>query len=568
MKTANPLVPAFITCMREGYNFKLFRSDVIAGLTVAIVALPLAMAMAVASGASPDKGLVTAVVAGFFISFLGGSRVQIGGPTGAFVVVIFDIIQRFGFNGLILASIMAGLILIIAGYARLGKLIKYIPYPVITGFTTGIAVIIASSQVKDFLGLQVDSVPADFINKWYVYLSNLDKVTYSALAMGALGLATIIICKKISPKIPSYLVSILLISALAYGFSMDIETIGTRFPSLPTGLPTPVWPEFSLEQIRALVPSAFTIAFLAGIEALLSAVVADGLIGHKHSLNQELVGQGVANIASGIFGGIPATGAIARTATNIKAGGRTPVAGIFHAIFLLVFLYTAMDILAFIPMAALAAVLFMVSWGMSDLKHFTQIAKISPSDRTILFLTFALTVMVDLTVAIGVGVTFASLLFMRHMSRSVEIRKQHCKSEYETHDGEDPSDDEIDIPDDVTVLQINGPLFYGFASEFCDRLKALEQLPRILILRMRFMPYLDASGENSIEEILNICRQHKTFVIFSAVRPQPRKILERAGLHKKLDGAIAADFDEALKMAKNLLKDEDFIMKHIDPTKA
>lgn len=568
MKTANPLVPAFITCMREGYNFKLFRSDVIAGLTVAIVALPLAMAMAVASGASPDKGLVTAVVAGFFISFLGGSRVQIGGPTGAFVVVIFDIIQRFGFNGLILASIMAGLILIIAGYARLGKLIKYIPYPVITGFTTGIAVIIASSQVKDFLGLQVDSVPADFLNKWYVYLSNLDKVTYSALAMGALGLATIIICKKISPKIPSYLVSILLISSLAYGFSMDIETIGTRFPSLPTGLPTPVWPEFSLEQIRALVPSAFTIAFLAGIEALLSAVVADGLIGHKHSLNQELVGQGVANIASGIFGGIPATGAIARTATNIKAGGRTPVAGIFHAIFLLVFLYTAMDILAFIPMAALAAVLFMVSWGMSDLKHFTQIAKISPSDRTILFLTFALTVMVDLTVAIGVGVTFASLLFMRHMSRSVEIRKQHCKSEYETHDGEDPSDDEIDIPDDVTVLQINGPLFYGFASEFCDRLKALEQLPRILILRMRFMPYLDASGENSIEEILNICRQHKTFVIFSAVRPQPRKILERAGLHKKLDGAIAADFDEALKMAKNLLKDEDFIMKHIDPTKA
>ena len=568
MKTANPLVPAFITCMREGYNFKLFRSDVIAGLTVAIVALPLAMAMAVASGASPDKGLVTAVVAGFFISFLGGSRVQIGGPTGAFVVVIFDIIQRFGFNGLILASIMAGLILIIAGYARLGKLIKYIPYPVITGFTTGIAVIIASSQVKDFLGLQVDSVPADFLNKWYVYLSNLDKVTYSALAMGALGLATIIICKKISPKIPSYLVSILLISSLAYGFSMDIETIGTRFPSLPTGLPTPVWPEFSLEQIRALVPSAFTIAFLAGIEALLSAVVADGLIGHKHSLNQELVGQGVANIASGIFGGIPATGAIARTATNIKAGGRTPVAGIFHAIFLLVFLYTAMDILAFIPMAALAAVLFMVSWGMSDLKHFTQIAKISPSDRTILFLTFALTVMVDLTVAIGVGVTFASLLFMRHMSRSVEIRKQHCKSEYETHDGEDPSDDEIDIPDDVTVLQINGPLFYGFASEFCDRLKALEQLPRILILRMRFMPYLDASGENSIEEILNICRQHKTFVIFSAVRPQPRKILERAGLHKKLDGAIAADFDEALKMAKNLLKDEDFIMKHIDPTKS
>ncbi len=568
MKTANPFVPAFITCMREGYNFKIFRADVIAGLTVAIVALPLAMAMAVASGASPDKGLVTAVIAGFFISFLGGSRVQIGGPTGAFVVVIFDIIQRFGFNGLILASIMAGLILVVAGYAKLGKLIKYIPYPVITGFTTGIAVIIASSQVKDFLGLNVESIPADFINKWYVYLSNLDKVTYAAVGLGALGLATIILCKKVSPKIPSYLVSILLISGLAYGFSLDVDTIGSRFPSLPTGLPTPVWPTFEFEEIRQLVPSAFTIAFLAGIEALLSAVVADGLIGHKHSLNQELVGQGVANIASGIFGGIPATGAIARTATNIKAGGRTPIAGIFHSIFLLVFLYTAMDILAYIPMASLAAVLFMVSWGMSDIKHFMQIAKISPSDRTILFLTFALTVMVDLTVAIGVGVTFASLLFMRHMARSVEVREQRKLAEYENKDGDEVTsvEKDVEIPAEISVLQINGPLFYGFASEFCDKLKAVEKMPRILILRMRFMPYLDASGENSIEDIIKVCKEHKTFVIFSAVRPQPRTILEKAGIHKNLDGAIAVDFEHALEMAKQLINDPAFINKHVDPT--
>lgn len=566
MKTANPFVPAFLTCMREGYSFSLFRADVIAGLTVAIVALPLAMAMAVASGASPDKGLVTAVVAGFFISLLGGSRVQIGGPTGAFVVVIFDVIQRFGFNGLILASIMAGMILIIAGYAKLGKLIKYIPYPVITGFTTGIAVIIASSQVKDFLGLTEKNIPADFLNKWAVYFSHIDQTSLSAVLLGALGLATIIICKKISPKIPSYLVSILLISVLAFAFSMPVDTIGSRFPNLPTGLPSPVWPQFSLEQIRELVPSAFTIAFLAGIEALLSAVVADGLIGHKHSLNQELIGQGVANIASGIFGGIPATGAIARTATNIKAGGRTPVAGIFHAVFLLVFLYTAMDILAYIPMTALAAVLFMVSWGMSDLKHFIQIAKISPSDRTILFLTFLLTVMVDLTVAIGVGVTFASLLFMRHMARSVEVRRQNHRSEYESQDGDTVADDDIEIPEDVIVLQINGPLFYGFAAEFCDKLKSLEQMPRILILRMRFMPYLDASGENSIEDIIKICREHKTYVIFSAVRPQPRAILQKAGIHKNLDGAIAVDFEHALAMAKELLADPEFTKKHIDPT--
>ena len=566
MKSANPFVPALITCLREGYNFQTFRSDVVAGVTVAIVALPLAMAMAVASGASPDKGLVTAVVAGFFISLLGGSRVQIGGPTGAFVVVIFDIISNYGFNGLIIASIMAGLILIVAGYAKLGKLIKYIPYPVITGFTTGIAVIIASSQVKDFFGLGVENIPADFLNKWYVYLTNFNEINPIAFCMGFLGLLTIIISKKISPQIPSYLVSILLISTIVFVFKLDIETIGTRFPSLPKGLPAPVWPEFSLSQIRDLVPSAFTIAFLAGIEALLSAVVADGLIGHKHSLNQELIGQGVANVASGIFGGIPATGAIARTATNVKAGGRTPVAGICHAVFLLIFLYTSMDILAYIPMAALAAVLFMVSWGMSDLKHFVQIAKISPSDRTILFLTFVLTVLVDLTVAIGVGVTFASLLFMRHMSRSVEIRRQNCMNEYESHDGEDPHDDEIDIPSDVIVLQINGPLFYGFATEFCDRLKSLEKMPRILILRMRFMPYLDASGENSIDEILKICREHKTFIIFSAVRPQPRKILEKAGIRKHLDGAIAKDFEEALSMSKQMLKDEDFIVKHIDPT--
>ncbi len=565
MKNSNPFIPALFTCLKEGYNFGKFRADVIAGVTVAIVALPLAMAMAVASGASPDKGLVTAVVAGFFISFLGGSRVQIGGPTGAFVVVIFDIIDRFGFDGLVIASIMAGIILVISGYAKLGKLIKFIPYPVITGFTSGIAVIIASSQVKDFLGLTVENVPADFLGKWACYLSHLNETSIFAVGLGVLGFGLIAICKKISPQIPAYLVSIVAVSLISWGFALPVDTIGSKFPELPSGLPLPTWPQISIDTIRELIPSACTIAFLAGIEALLSAVVADGMIGHKHSLNQELVGQGVANIASGIFGGLPATGAIARTATNVKAGGRTPVAGIAHALFLLVFLYTAMDILAFIPMAALAAVLFMVSWGMSDVKHFIQIAKISPSDRTILFLTFALTVLVDLTVAIGVGVTFASLLFMRHMSRSMEIRRHNNISEYERQDGYDPADDDLDIPEDVIVLQINGPLFFGVASEFCDKLKSLEKMPRILILRMRFMPYLDASGESSIENIINVCKEHHTFVIFSAIRSQPRTILEKAGIHKNLDGALAKDFEHALKMAKDKLKDPEFLKQHTDP---
>ena len=548
------------------------RSDFIAGLTVAIVALPLAMAMAVASGASPDKGLVTSVVAGFFISFLGGSKVQIGGPTGAFVVVIFDVIARFGLDGLIVSSVMAGIILIIAGYARLGKLIKYIPYPVITGFTTGIAVIIASSQVKDFLGLTYSNVPAEFIEKWMSYFEHLNETSLFAVGLGVLALAIIIICKKISAKIPAYLVSILIVSLISFIFALPVDTIGSRFPDMPTGLPAPTLPNLTLEEIRALIPSAFTIAFLAGIEALLSAVVADSMIGTKHSLNQELVGQGVANIASGFFGGLPATGAIARTATNIKSGGKTPMSGVFHALFLLVFLYTIMDILAYIPMAGLAAVLFMVAWGMSDIKHFMQISRISPSDRTILFLTFALTVLVDLTVAIGVGVTFASLLFMRHMSKSIEIHPQMRLTQYDDSDGDndDPQSsaratkNEVVVPEGVAAFQINGPLFFGVANELCDRMQNLVTVPRILILRMRFMPYLDASGEASIEEIVKICKQHHSFIIFAGMRKQPLEMLDKAGISKYSEAAFTTNFDEALKLASKLMADPDFVSKHQD----
>ncbi len=566
------LIPALFLCFKEGYSFATLRSDLIAGLTVAIVALPLAMAMAVASGASPDKGLVTAVVAGFFISFLGGSKVQIGGPTGAFVVVIFDVIARFGLDGLIVSSVMAGIILIIAGYARLGKLIKYIPYPVITGFTTGIAVIIASSQVKDFLGLTYSNVPAEFIEKWMSYFEHLNETSLFAVGLGVLALAIIIICKKISAKIPAYLVSILIVSLISFIFALPVDTIGSRFPDMPTGLPAPTLPHLTLEEIRALIPSAFTIAFLAGIEALLSAVVADSMIGTKHSLNQELVGQGVANIASGFFGGLPATGAIARTATNIKSGGKTPMSGVFHALFLLVFLYTIMDILAYIPMAGLAAVLFMVAWGMSDIKHFMQISRISPSDRTILFLTFALTVLVDLTVAIGVGVTFASLLFMRHMSKSIEIHPQMRLTQYDDSDGDndDPQSsaraakNEVVVPEGVAAFQINGPLFFGVANELCDRMQNLVTVPRILILRMRFMPYLDASGEASIEEIVKICKQHHSFIIFAGMRKQPLEMLDKAGISKDSEAAFTTNFDEALKLASKLMADPEFVSKHQD----
>ena len=405
----SPFTPKLWTIFREGYNLTKFRADAVAGLTVAIVALPLAMALGIASGASPDKGLITAIIAGFLISALGGSRVQIGGPTGAFVVVVFHVIANHGYDGLLLATILAGLMLIIAGYARLGQMIKYIPHPVVTGFTSGIAVIIATSQVKDFLGLQIEKLPADFIPKWESYFHAMNTVNIMSVVIGIATLGLIIALRKYAPRIPAFLVAVVLASLIVMGFKIPIDTIGTRFPDIPSGLPMPSLPDFSFTKVKEVLPSAFTIAFLAGIEALLSAVVADGMAGTRHRSNQELVGQGVANIASALFGGLPATGAIARTATNIKAGAYTPIAGILHALFLLLFVLFATGLMAYVPMTALAAILFMVAWGMSEYKSFLSLQKAPMADRVVLWLTFGLTVLVDLTVAIGVGVTLALL---------------------------------------------------------------------------------------------------------------------------------------------------------------
>lgn len=405
--------PKFLTLLRDGYTRADFRADVVAGLTVAIVALPLAMALGVASGASPDKGLVTAIVAGFLISFLGGSRTQIGGPTGAFVVVIFNVIGQHGYDGLVLATIMAGIILIVAGYARMGQLIKHIPHPVVTGFTAGIAIIIASSQVKDFLGLDIEKLPAAFIPEWRAYFHALATAEISAIAVGAGALGLIIFLRKYAPKIPAYLVAVVMAALAVALFKMPVETIGMRFPDMPRGLPAPSLPDWDFNKIIAVIPSALTIAFLAGIEALLSAVVADKMTGHHHRSNQELVGQGVANIASALFGGLPATGAIARTATNIRSGGRTPVAGMLHAVFLLVFMLVAADAMKFVPMAALAAILFVVAWSMSEAPQFVDILKHHPKDRATLLITFTLTVVVDLTVGIAVGVILAMLLRLK-----------------------------------------------------------------------------------------------------------------------------------------------------------
>lgn len=548
--------PKLFTLLKNGYGFSDFRADALAGLTVAIVALPLAMALGIASGASPDKGLITAIIAGFLISFLGGSRVQIGGPTGAFVVVIFNVIAQHGYDGLIMATLMAGVILIAAGYARLGQVIKFIPHPVVTGFTAGIAVIIATSQVKDFLGLRADNLPADFIPKWIAYAEAAGTVNVAAVMVGLGALVTIILLRRYAPKWPGYLIAVAASSALVAFFHIPVETIGSRFPDIPAGLPMPELPSWDFAKLRDIIPAAFTIAFLAGIEALLSAVVADGMTGTRHRSNQELVGQGVANIASALFGGLPATGAIARTATNIKSGARTPVSGMLHAAFLLIFMLVATDVMAFVPMAALAAILFMVAWGMSEIKHFIHIYRLSVSDRIVMLLTFFLTVLVDLTVAIGVGVTLASLLFMRHMTKSVEIRPHGRRaSDLALADiDEEDETQRVELPQGVEVFRITGPMFFGVAGDLLDTLKAMGQMPRVLIVRMKLVPYLDATGAQAIESLIADCAAKGTRVILSGLQEQPQHILANAGIRNGEKGVVfTTRYRDSVALAEGLL---------------
>ena len=548
---ATSYTPKLITVLREGYSFSAFRADAIAGLTVAIVALPLAMALGIASGASPDKGLITAVVAGFLISTLGGSRVQVGGPTGAFVVVVFNVIAQHGYDGLLIATLLAGLILIGAGVAGLGRMIKYIPHPVVTGFTAGIAVIIASSQVKDFLGLSIKSVPADFLPKWQAYFGAISTMQWTTVAIGISALAIIIGLRKAAPRLPGFLIAVVASSIVVALLKLPVDTIGSRFPHIPAGLPMPALPAFSLVKVNEVLPSAFTIAFLAGIEALLSAVVADGMAGTRHRSNQELIGQGIANVSSALFGGLPATGAIARTATNIRSGGRTPVAGMMHAVFLLLFILFATDLMAYVPMAALAAILFMVAWGMSEYERFLALLRMPGSDRAVLLLTFGLTVLVDLTVAIGVGVTLASLLFMARMAETVEVDAGITNDP--DLDGEDMHQRDA-LPSGVEVFRINGPFFFGVAGELLDTLRRLGEPPKVIILRMRLVPLLDASGVQALEEFVEQARIGGACVILSGVRPQPFTMLKRARLGRSSGKLLyTANYARALATAASIV---------------
>ena len=537
--------PKLIIVWREGQLGRSWRRDALAGLTVAIVALPLAMALGIASGASPNQGLVTAVVAGFLISLLGGSRVQVGGPTGAFVVIVAGVIAAHGYAGLVVATLLAGLILIAAGYAGIGRLVRFIPMPVITGFTAGIAVIIASSQVGDFLGLATGKLPADFIPKWAVYLSALGSINAYAIGIGAATLAMILLLRRFAPQLPAFLISLLVASLAVALLHLPVVTVGDRFPSMPAGIPAPHIPSVSLALIQQLWPSAFTIAFLAGLESLLSATVADGMTGYSHRPGQELVAQGVANIASAIFGGMPATGAIARTATNIRAGARTPLAGMFHAVFVLIFMLVAGKFIARVPMAALAAILLVVAWGMAELDRFKSLLKMDAGDRALLLLTLGLTVLVDLTVAIGVGVTLASLLFLARMSETAGLLPEELSID-------DPAQ-RASLPKDVEVFRFAGPMFFGVARDMLDALRRSGRRPKFIILRMEQVPYIDSSGASALAAFMGQARQEGTQLVLCDLRQQPGAFL--AKLEPPFLGAARAiTFQSALDQVSQQLK--------------
>ncbi|MCY7338598.1 MAG: STAS domain-containing protein [Sphingomonas bacterium] len=537
--------PKLIAVIQEGYSANQLKADMLAGLTVAIIALPLAMALAIASGAAPNQGLVTAIVAGLMVSLLGGSRVQIGGPTGAFVVVVFNVIAVHGYDGLVLATAMAGLVLIVAGYAGLGRVIRYIPHPVITGFTAGIAVIIASSQIRDFLGLRLDSVPAEFIEKWRAYGDAAGTIDPSTFAVGAGALALIIVLRRFAPRLPAFLIVVIAGSLLVAWLGLKVDTIGSRFPDMPSGLPLPVLPTLSLAKLQAVLPSALTIAFLAGIESLLSCVVSDGMTGFRHRSNQELVGQGFANIASALFGGLPATGALARTAANVKSGGRTPFAGMFHAGFLLLFVLFASKLMAYVPMAVLAALLFVVAWGMSEAKRFLLLLRMPLGERAVLVITFLLTIIVDLTVAIGVGVTLASLMFMARMSERGGVAAGGDQA-----DADEDLSQRDQLPTGVEVFRIYGPFFFGVAGELLGALKRIGRTPQTIILRLELVPFLDASGAISLEEFLIHAKATGIRVILSGIQPDVADVLGRASEGSgETETLHAPDYATALALA-------------------
>jgi len=545
----HPLTPKLISTLRAGYPRQQFLADLGAGIIVGIVALPLAIAFAIASGVPPERGLYTAIIAGFLISALGGSRVQIGGPTGAFVIIVSGIVAQHGLAGLTLATIMAGIILIAMGLARLGGIIKYIPYPVITGFTSGIAVVIFSTQVKDFLGLEVTTVPAEFFGKWESYLRHLATIDPATVAVAAGTLLILVLWPRLPTRIPAPFVALLAATVTVQLAGLDVTTIGSRFGTINAAFPMPALPAINEATIVQLVGPAITIAILCAVESLLSAVVADGMIGGRHRSNMELVAQGAANIITPLFGGIPATGALARTATNVKNGGRTPVAGIVHAIVLLLITLFAGRWAALIPMAALAAILVMVSYHMSEWRTFRAELRAPKADVAILLTTFLLTVIVDLTVAIEVGMVLAAFLFMKRMAEvsSVEAIASGARGEPDSDGAETLSPRRAMIPADVEIYEISGPFFFGAADKFKEALGQVSRRPRVLILDMEKVPAMDSTGLRALRTIVDRCQAEHTAVIFCGLQQQPRTTIVRSPLGERFSAAeLSLSFDEAI----------------------
>ncbi len=549
-------VPKSITTLKS-YSRSQFRSDLAAGVIVGVVALPLAIAFAIASGVTPDRGLYTAIIAGFLISALGGSRVQIGGPTGAFVVIVYGIVQKYGIDGLVVATIMAGIILVILGVAKLGSAIKFIPHPVVVGFTSGIAVIIFSSQVKDFLGLRMGDLPVEFIPKWSAIASHFDSINAQALVVSLVALLIMVLWPRLSHRVPSPFVALIATTLAVRLFHIPVETIGTRFGAISASLPHPIVPHVSLAQVTALVAPAFTIALLAAVESLLSAVVADGMIGGRHRSNMELIAQGVANIVAPMFGGMPATGAIARTATNVKNGGRTPVAGMVHALTLLLITLFFGRWAALIPLATLAAILVVVSYHMSEWRTFRSELTAPKSDVAVLLTTFSLTVLVDLTVAIEVGMVLAAFLFMRRMAEVTNV----SIVTRELADGDNDEDDDPnsvrrrEVPRGVEVFEINGPFFFGAAEQFKDTLGQIAKKPKVLIIRLRDVPAIDSTGLHALHELARSCKHDGTLLLLADVHAQPMFALVRSDMLIELgEENLFGNLDDALDRARQYLE--------------
>lgn len=548
--------PKLVSCLRN-YDKKTFMADLMAGIIVGIVALPLAIAFGIASGVSPEKGIITAIVAGILISLFGGSKVQIGGPTGAFIIIIYDIIEKYGMSGLTIATLMAGVFLILLGVMRLGSIIKFIPYPIVVGFTSGIAITIFTTQIKDLFGLQIDKVPSAFIDKWGCYIENFSTMDIWSFAIGVLSILIIIFTPKISRKIPGSLVAIILTTILVvvlkqYAGVDSIETIGDRF-TISSALPGIEMPEFTLETLKGLMSPALTIAILGAIESLLSATVADGVISDRHNSNNELIGQGIANLVTPLVGGIPATGAIARTMTNINNGGKTPVAGIIHAIVLLLIFLFLMPLAQYIPMACLAGVLVVVSYNMCGIPSFLGILRNPKSDVTVLLVTFFLTIIFDLTVAIKFGVVIACLLFMRRMAETSDVKLVSDIDVEAESDLQSNQDEHLVVPEGIQVYEINGPYFFGAGNKAEELMSSLRDLPKVRIIRMRRVPFIDSTGIHNLTNICITSKHQNIDVVLSGVNPKVHAVLEKAHFYDIIgEDHICPHIDIALEKAKEL----------------